>query len=333
MFHFGSFIARSIVLMTLMFEAISSHAADAPAAKGDVRIQTFDYKQIGTLAIKADVLNSGEVTTLRPVIVWIHGGALINGHRASIPAWVRESFLPRGYAIVSIDYRLAPESKLPVIVEDVVDAIAWARRDGPKLFQADGKRLAVIGGSAGGYLTLLTGYRVQPAPAALVSLWGYGDLGAPWTYASSTFKRHQSDKQLSSEDVAQIEQGPVISDSRQRQGDGGTYYQLTRRNGTWAEAVSGWNPQRDALKFVPFMPERNVSPQYPPTIILHGDQDTDVPFDSSARMAAALQQHGVEHRLIRFAGAEHGLPNAPPQEVADGYRTAVEFVVKQLDAR
>ena len=37
--------------------------------------------------------------------------------------------------VVSIDYRLAPETKLPAIVEDVRDACRWVRERGPKLFR------------------------------------------------------------------------------------------------------------------------------------------------------------------------------------------------------
>ena len=67
-----------------------------------------------------------------------------------------------GYAIVSIDYRLAPETKLPAIISDVEAAFTWLKSDGAKKFHLDVNRMVVVGDSAGGYLTLVTGYRVNP---------------------------------------------------------------------------------------------------------------------------------------------------------------------------
>ena len=71
----------------------------------------------------------------------------------------------KGYALVSFDYRLAPEVKLPAIIEDVQDAFRWLREQGPKLLHIDPDRVVVTGGSAGGYLTLMTGVARQAAAA------------------------------------------------------------------------------------------------------------------------------------------------------------------------
>ena len=69
-----------------------------------------------------------------------------------------------GFVLVSIDYRLAPEVKLPAVIEDVQDAFRWLREQGPKQLRIDPDKLVVSGGSAGGYLTLMTGCCVKPRP-------------------------------------------------------------------------------------------------------------------------------------------------------------------------
>ena len=69
------------------------------------------------------------------MVVWIHGGALIMGHRGGIDRALLGALTKAGYVVVSIDYRLAPETKLPAIVEDVQDACRWVRERGPKLFR------------------------------------------------------------------------------------------------------------------------------------------------------------------------------------------------------
>ena len=57
---------------------------------------------------------------------------------------------------------------------------------------------------------------------------------------------------------------------------------------------------------MPYCPDQNVSPEYPPTLLLHGDQDTDVPYELSVRMAAALAAHKVPHELVTMHGQGHG---------------------------
>ncbi len=157
------------MVMLLPFCAFAANAADAPQMK------TYTYKQVGDLPIKADVYTSGDRAE-RPVVVSIHGGALIMGNREGVDRRRAERrVLEQGYAFVSIDYRLAPETQLPQIIEDVEDAFRWIRDKGPQLFHANPERIAVLGGSAGGYLTLTTGFRVKPRPVAWL---GGGPSGA-----------------------------------------------------------------------------------------------------------------------------------------------------------
>ena len=48
-----------------------------------------------------------------------------------------QALLDAGYVVVSIDYRLAPQVKLPAILEDVRDACDWVRERGPELFRIE----------------------------------------------------------------------------------------------------------------------------------------------------------------------------------------------------
>src|SRR5262245_58566403 len=116
-------------------------AADPPLPK-----QTHTFKTAGDLKIQADVYRADD-TKMRPVVVGIHGGALISGNRKSVPQNLLELCRDEGYALVSIDYRLAPEVKLPEIVADVEDALRWLRGDGAKLCSLDADRIVVTGGA------------------------------------------------------------------------------------------------------------------------------------------------------------------------------------------
>jgi acetyl esterase/lipase len=278
----------------------AGRSQDSPVPK-----ETYTYKRTGDLSIQADVYRTAGQDE-RPVVVFIHGGALINGHREWVPQWLVGAARGAGYLLISLDYRLAPETKLPEVVGDVVDAFRWVREGGPHLFGADPDRVAVVGESAGGYLTLTAGFLLEHRPVALVSLWGYGDLIGEWYSRPSRHPRHQHPR-LSPEEAYQQVSGPPIADDRDRRGDGGAFYQFCRQQGIWPTAISGWDPELDADGFRAFMPLANVTADYPPTLLVHGDRDTDVPVEQSMLMAAELDRHGVEHRLLAVAGGEHGL--------------------------
>ena len=261
---------------------------------------TFIYKSAGGCDIQADVMPPTRLLKRPPAIVFIHGGALIMGSRRRMPLGQLTRFLSAGYVVVSIDYRLAPETKLPQIIEDVRDALRWVREKGVELFRIDPERVAVVGQSAGGYLTLMAGFCVAPRPAALVSFYGYGDIAGDWYSKPDPFYRKQP---AVSREAAMLSVGKTAicesDDSRE------PFYLYCRQNGLWPNEVAGLDPvsQRDAFK--PYCPLQNVSPEYPATVLLHGDKDTDVPCEQSAMMASALSRAGVDSALVTIEGGGH----------------------------
>ena len=92
---------------------------------------------------------------------------------------------------MSTTIEFARDMKLPGIIEDVRDAYDWVRKRGPELFRIDPDQIFVMGQSAGGYLTQMTGFCVKPPPRALVSFWGYGDIAAEWYSRPDSFYRQQ----------------------------------------------------------------------------------------------------------------------------------------------
>ena len=84
-------------------------------------------------------------------VIWFHGGGLTQGER-SIPLPLRN----QGVAVVSANYRLSPDVRSPVFIEDAAAAIAWTFKHIAE-FGGDPKRIFVSGHSAGAYLTLMCG--------------------------------------------------------------------------------------------------------------------------------------------------------------------------------
>ena len=288
----------------------------------------WTYKRVGDLDIGADVYSGGNLDG-EPVVVWLHGGALIMEHRDSVPPWVFRASAEIGAAVVAIDYRLAPETKLPEIIADVEDAFAWLGGEGSEPPPGRPGPIAAVGGSAGGYLALLTGYRVRPRPSAIVSLWGYGDLVGEWYSTPSPHPAHHSIEMSREEALRQVS-GPPIADDRSRDGNGWAFYQHCRQHGLWPKEVAGWDPVLERERFVPYMPLENVADGYPPTLLIHGTEDTDVPYERSVEMAEAFRAHGVGHRLLSIEGAEHGLDGTDERTIDETFDEATAFLRRHL---
>jgi acetyl esterase/lipase len=285
------------VAMTIGFIA----ACDARASDQCTERTTYTYKTVGNLPIKADVYRQpgGDV---RPVIVWIHGGGLITGGRGGPALEQRKRYLDAGYVIVSIDYRLAPETKLTGILEDVRDAIRWVRTEGPRLLGIDPKRVAVVGHSAGGYLTLMAGFTVEPRPQALVAFYGYGDVDGDWYAKPHDLYRKTRPLFTKAEAYQAIGTKETTNSPKGR----GNFYTYCRQNGLWPKEVVGYDLVKQPREFDRFCPVRNVTKDYPPTLLLHGDKDIDVPHVQSVAMAAELKRVGVVHEFISIPGGGHG---------------------------
>lgn len=287
--------------------------------------RTYAYKVVGGNEILADVYQAGRRRS--PVIVWLHGGALMMGHRGNLAESQAQEYLAAGYRVVAIDYRLAPETKLPAIIEDLQDAFRWVQAIGPELFGADPGRIGVVGGSAGGYLALMAGCCVQPRPRALVSFYGYGDIIGAW-YSKPDPGYCRQPLVSREEALASVGQ-PGISGTP-GPNERWRCYLYCRQQGLWPREVMGADPEAEPERFWPFCPERQVSGDYPPTLLLHGDQDTDVPYARSVDMAAALARAGVQHELVTIPGGGHGFDGAGDEAAKAARRKVLEFLGKHL---
>ncbi|HRW08869.1 MAG TPA: alpha/beta hydrolase [Caldilineaceae bacterium] len=265
---------------------------------------THTYKTVGNCPIQADVYQPATADAPTPAIVHIHGGALINGSRQKFRLAHVARYVAAGYTVISIDYRLAPESKLPEIIEDLQDAFRWIYGSGPALLGIDPQRVGVVGHSAGGYLALMAGCTVQPRPAAIVAFYGYGDIVGDWYGKPDPYYCNNFPAITKAESGSAIT-GPMCTAPYPGRGKE-LFYLYCRQNGSWAKAVSGHEPAAEPDFFVPYCPLQTVTADYPPTLLLHGDQDTDVPYEQSVLMAAALAQQNVTHELVTMAGYDHG---------------------------
>jgi len=287
----------------LWFALTIGMASAGLARAEEFTLKTLSYKTYGTppTNLLADVHRPAD-DAVRPIVLFIHGGALMMGDRRMPPkpGSLLGALLKGGYVVVSIDYRLAPQVKLPSILEDVREAYQWVRTRGPELFRGDPDQVFVMGQSAGGYLTQMAGFCVQPRPRALVSFWGYGDIAGDWYRRPDPLYCRQ----------------PLVTQAEAEQNAGAKLYLYCRQQGLWPKVLTGLDPDREPRAFDPFCPVRNVTREYPPTLLIHGTKDTDVPYELSVQMDAELTAKAVEHQFITIPDGGHGFRSKIDAEVA-----------------
>ncbi len=137
----------------------------APIDTSDIETQFTDVAYASTSETQTlDVYLPNEGEGPFPVIIAIHGGGFMSGNSRSRDIADAFEGLDRGYAVVSVNYRLSGEATFPAAVTDVRAAVRFLKANGDQ-YDLDTSRLAVWGASAGGNLASMVG--TTPTTAAL----------------------------------------------------------------------------------------------------------------------------------------------------------------------
>lgn len=163
-------------------------------------IRDIEYKQVGEKSLQLDIYKPRNLAEPSPLLVFIHGGAWRHGERSDYLVYLVD-YAEKGYMTATLSYRL--DTLYPGCVEDIADAIDWLMINGTS-YGADTSKIALIGGSAGGHLSLLGGYNwryarhsdtadsLRPAYhriAAVVDIYGPVDLTTPYAQSQPLVTR------------------------------------------------------------------------------------------------------------------------------------------------
>jgi len=226
-----------------------------------------------------------------PVILSIHGGAFKAGDKGDRQVIPMLEGLGRGYAVVSINYRLSQEAKFPSQIFDVKAAVRWIRANS-KQYNFNADKIAAWGGSAGGYLSALLG--TSGGIQELEDL-AQGNTGqsskvqavVDWFGPTDFLKM---DEQLK-ESAVRNPQVHSVPDSPESE--------LVGKN---------LDDAPDIVKAA--NPETYITPDDPPFFIQHGLIDNLVPYQQSVNLAKKLEQvigkEKVSLELLQDTG--HGGP-------------------------
>lgn len=112
------------------------------------------------LSVKLYIVRPSGITRTLPVFMFFHGGGWVLGDFITHQRFVRDLVIYSGVAAVFVEYTRSPEAKYPVAINECYAATKWVAANGSEI-NVDGKRLAIVGNSAGGNLTAVTALRAK----------------------------------------------------------------------------------------------------------------------------------------------------------------------------
>jgi acetyl esterase/lipase len=245
-----------------------------------ISLETFCYKK-ANIELHTTLYRSTQKTT-RAVILYFHGGGLLYGRREDLPEYHINEFCNAGYSILAFDYRLAPSTKLPGILDDVRDAITWYLGNRTQLFDYKCPYF-LWGRSAGAYLCLMAGKMdMQEKPLGILSYYGYTFINDSWYNQPNQFYT-----QFPAVDIKTI--NSLCSEGETAEGLLDTRYSMyiyARQTGKWISMIID-NSVEDFYDLYTFKRVTDFS-NYPPVLLAHSFHDTDVPFAESQALSSRL---------------------------------------------
>lgn len=212
-----------------------------------------------------------------PLLVWVHGGAWTTGTKAQ----VSKVFVEHGVATASVDFRQSTDARFPAQVHDIKAAIRFLRaKAGEYGYRTD--RIAIAGSSSGGHLAALVG--VTNGHPALE-----GTVGTDLKQSSSV------EAILDYYGASNLR--TILAQSTPF-GLGVREPALQRLLGALPDKV----PELATLA----SPVTHVDRGDPPLLLLHGDQDPQMPINQAHELQGAYEKLGLDVAFDVVHGAAHG---------------------------
>ncbi|MEW6156906.1 MAG: alpha/beta hydrolase [Verrucomicrobiota bacterium] len=240
-------------------------------------ITDVEYARVGDQALKLDV-HLPEGKSRAPLIVWVHGGAWRSGSKSSVPI---RKLVEDGYAIASVDYRLSTEAKFPAQIHDIKAAIRFLRAHGRR-WRLSTSKIVVAGDSAGAHLAALVGVSNRHRELE-------GSVG--------TESRQSSAVQGIISFYGAANLTTILSQS--------TPHGLKVRVPA-LDLFLGGQPTNEVERARLASPVFHVDRKDPPLLLLHGDQDPQMPVNQSLELLGAYQKAGAPVQFVVVHGGAHG---------------------------
>ncbi len=248
-------------------QIVDSAQVDWYRGSGVRSIRNVIYAERETGDLKADIYLP-KTDGPHPAILAVHGGYWRFGSKASMTARAR-TMADRGYVVVNINYRLAPDHHMPDMIHDVKSAIRWMRNNAEE-YGIDPDQIGTYGYSAGGQLALMLGVTD-------------GSEGLEGPDADGTSSRVQA----------------VVA------GSPGTDFRTVDLQSHRFEYLFGGTREELTSEYAAASPSNWVSSDDAPTFIFRGTHDSVISQDNLDHFVDSLESAGVDHRVLDIVGGNH----------------------------
>lgn len=230
------------------------------------------YSAVGGRELHLDIFLPPPAVAKSQGVVLIHGGAWRSGNKSNFYA-VANVLAQRGYAVFLPELRLAPEAGYPAGLVDINSALRWVA-DHAQEFGIDPARISLGGESSGGQMASLVAY-----------------TGGSRRFTGSGEEALRVEALIDIDGVLDMTT-PMALKHENAAGANSSFARWI--GGSWEQRPEAWKMASAATY---------AGPDSPPTLILSGE---DPRFTAGKEVIFPnLDQHGIAHREVHFAGLPH----------------------------
>ena len=272
-----------------------------PEAKYSVVVEDVELRVDGETPWLATIY-SPDAQGIFPGLIDVHGGAWNRGERGN-DARMNMSLAESGIVVCAIDYRLAPEHPYPAQISDINYATRWFKENADR-FHVDPSSVGAMGCSSGGHTVMLSAMTPEDPRYKSIPLDSSYDASLLFTiccwpvldpYARYLYAQGAGEDRL----VASTEA-----------------YFLN------VDAMHEGNPQE--------ILDRNESVILPPTLIIQGTNDSNVPLSIPQNFHKSFAKAGGDIELEMFDGMPHGFGNTPSVESDRALDLMKKFIAEKM---
>jgi len=270
-------IAMKFMLL-LVLAAMASMLTEAQTSNSDVRVlPDVEYASVDDHRLLLDLYVPEKVEGA-PLLVWVHGGAWRRGSKSPMPL---KALAEEGWAIASVDYRLTPVARFPAQVHDIKAAVRFLRAKAAD-YGFNAERIAIAGSSAGGHLAAMVG-----------TTNGHKDLeGSVGAHLGESSNVQATVSLYGASNLTTI-----LNQS--------TPHGLGVRIPALQLLLGGQPEDKTEIAHLA-SPIFHVDPSDPPLLLIHGDQDPQMPINQSHELHGRYKELGLSVQFEVVHGGAHG---------------------------